>query len=658
MKLIRLGAACLNQTPLHWDSNLRNILAAIDAARQAQVSILCLPELCISGYGCEDAFLGAGVAARALHVLFDIVPHTHGLIVAVGLPLAHQNRMYNAVALLVDGDIGGFTIKRFLAGDGIHYEPRWFHPWPPGVRDHIELRARNYPLGDVDFDCGGVQIGFEICEEAWVADRPGIRLAQRGVDVILNPSASHFAFNKFGVRQRFVLEGSRAFSAAYVYANLVGNEAGRVIYDGGCLIASGGTMLALGSRFSFHAWELISGVADLDLTRMKQARTSAFQPNPQSCVRVAFTFPELFPQNENKPTLPHWEQSATLKEEEFTRAVALGLYDYMRKSRAQGFVLSLSGGADSAAVACLVRYMVALGVQQLGLAELCTRLGLSVHTDVKDLMRILLACVYQASAHSSDTTRNAAHAIATALHASYYEWNIEHLVTHYRDIVASVVQRPLDWTQDDLALQNIQARSRAPGVWLLANVRNALLLATSNRSEVAVGYATMDGDTCGGLSPLAGISKHFIRTWLVWLEQQGAWGLFPIPALSAVNQQQPTAELRPGAAQTDEADLMPYDLLNAIETAAIRDRDTPWEIFCLMQRDFPHYSAAQLLIWIERFFNLWSRTQWKRERYAPSFHVDDINLDPRSGCRFPILSGGFYHELQEMRAKAQDNKQD
>jgi NAD+ synthase (glutamine-hydrolysing) len=119
-----------------------------------------------------------------------------------------------------------------------------------------------------------------------------------------------------------------------------------------------------------------------------------------------------------------------------------------------------------------------------------------------------------------------------------------------------------------------------------------------------------------------------------------------------VNQQQPTAELRPATAQqTDEEDLMPYFLLNVIEKAAIRDRQTPQEIFYLLRNQFHEYDETQLLIWIERFFTLWIRNQWKRERYAPSFHLDDTNLDPKTWCRFPILSGGFVQELAEMKAR-------
>ncbi len=659
MKLIRVAAVALNQTPLAWDANLDNILAAINEAREQEASIICLPELCISGYGCEDALLSPALHTRALVGLHRLLPATRGLIVAVGLPLLYQNRVYNVACLMVDGDIAGFVAKRFLAGDGIHYEPRWFHPWPLGVSGEIELDSTvgawprpAYPIGDLDFDCGGLQIGFEICEEAWVAQRPGIQLAQRGVDVILNPSASHFAFDKRAVRERFVLEGSRAFSACYVYTNLLGNEAGRIIYDGDCLIASGGEMRATGQRFGFGDRQVVTALVDVDLNRMSQARTSRYAPNPDSYVRVAFEFPprHLSERDLQAPTPAAWERSEHPREEEFARAVALGLFDYLRKSRARGFVVSLSGGADSACIACLVHLMVHFGIAELGESGFRARLGYPNLPGgfAPSLTRELLTCVYQATANSSDLTRRTAGELAKALNAEYLVLEIDDLVQGYCRRVEQAIQRPLTWEQDDLALQNIQARARSPGVWLIANLRNALLLATSNRSEAAVGYATMDGDTSGGLSPLAGVDKAFIRDWLRWLEREGPRGGPLIPALAAVNAQQPTAELRPGYQQTDEQDLMPYDFLNAVEKAAIRDRQSPAEILRRLRPRFPRHGLEQMGQWIERFFRLWSRNQWKRERFAPSFHLDDENLDPRSWCRFPILSGGFDHELEEM----------
>jgi NAD+ synthase (glutamine-hydrolysing) len=654
---IRAAAAVVNQTPLDWENNRRNILESIRAARAAGAQLLCLPEMAITGYGCEDAFHSAGLQRTALAVLDEIVGQTSGMIVSVGLPLVHKNALFNAACLAVDGRIAGFAAKRFLAGEGLHYEPRWFKPWPRGLRDTVRVNESEYPIGDLAFDCGGVKIGFEICEDAWVANRPGGEMAAEGVDVILNPSASHFAFGKFEVRKRLVIEGSRAFSVSYVSTNLLGNEAGRIVYDGGALIASAGRLLAVGPRLSFRPMVLTTAVIDVEATRMNRVRTGSFQPElgekGQNTVSCNFTFDDVDPET-SSPELADWELSSSLKEEEFTRAVTLGLFDYLRKSRSHGFVVSLSGGADSSAVACLVALMTELGVNELGAEGFDDILGyipaLEEAERLEDRVRCLLHCVYQASTNSSQSTRDAATGLAGALGAGISCLEIDALVEGYVSSIEAVLGRKLTWESDDLALQNIQARVRGPSVWLLANVKKALLLATSNRSEAAVGYATMDGDTCGGLSPIAGIDKAFLRRWLRWLETEGPSGLHPIAQLSAVNDLTPTAELRPPeATQTDETDLMPYEVLDPIERAAIRDKQTPLEVFRLMRSQFPRYEGRQLYEWVRRFFELWCRNQWKRERYAPSFHLDDENLDPKTWCRFPILSGGFARELEELR---------
>ena len=660
MKLIKLGAAVLNQTPLAWDQNKANILATINIARENGVSILCLPELCISGYGCEDAFYSPGLLKAARQILAEIIPQTEGMIVSLGIPLQHSGGLFNTACLVVNGDLVGFVAKQNLAGEGIHYEQRWFKPWPEGVRTETTFGSQRYPLGDLMFDCGGVRIGFEICEDAWTAERPGTDLALQGVDIILNPSASHFAFGKHAVRRRLVLEGSRAFQVSYVYANLVGNEAGRAIYDGDAMIASGGTMLANASRFTYRDFQVTAAVCDIDATRIQRSRHGSFQPaveeSKKQCITVPFTFLEAEP--EPMDSSQHaWETSEHLKEEEFTRAIALGLFDYMRKSQSRGFVVSLSGGADSAAVAILTTFWIRFGMDEIGPPGLAEKLSympeLTSDNQKETVIEQLLTCVYQSTCNSSDTTRNAARDVAQALGARFIELDVDSIVQRYTNLVSEAIGRELTWDNDDLALQNIQARVRSPSVWMLANLQGALLLSTSNRSEAAVGYATMDGDTSGGLSPIAGIDKAFLRRWLKWLEHEGPDGLEPIPALAAVNRQAPTAELRPQtASQTDEEDLMPYDVLDAIERSAIRDKLTPPEVFQVIQAKFHDYQRVQLAVWVERFFRLWCRNQWKRERYAPSFHVDDENLDPKTWCRFPIFSGNFERELAELRRSA------
>ncbi len=660
MKLLRVASAALNQTPLAWEANFQNIRQAIELARRAEASVLCLPELCLTGYGCEDAFHSPGVLDTALEFLTKVAPLTNGLAVSVGLPVMYGGAVFNTACLLVNGRIAGFVAKQHLAGDGIHYEPRWFKSWPEGIHGFLEIAGEVYPIGDIFFDVGGVKIGFEICEDAWVGSRPGASLAARGVDLILNPSASHFAFEKNAVRRRFVLEGSRAFNVTYVYSNLLGNESGRAIYDGDVLIAASGNLLAAGPRMSFLPVVITTATTDINATRMNRARTGSFAPevdgDESDLVRCTFQWPRCQPGQAPVGSLP-WEQSPELKFEEFARAVSLGMFDYLRKSRSQGFVVSLSGGVDSAAVSLLAALACELGIQELGMARFWELSGVrgAAPANLAECRRRLLTTAYQRTRNSSTTTAEAARGVAEAIQSTHYELDVDLLVEQYTDLVSSALGRPLTWKQDDLALQNIQARVRAPSVWMLANLQGALLLSTSNRSEVAVGYATMDGDTAGGLSPIAGIDKAFLRRWLLWMEKHGLEGSQPFPALSLVNQQQPTAELRPpGDRQTDEGDLMPYEVLDRIERLAIRDKLLPVEVFEHLQVEYAGHSAAELAGWITKFFRLFCRHQWKRERYAPSFHLDDLNLDPKTWCRFPILSGGYDYELERLADRVKE----
>ncbi len=643
MRSLHVAAATLNQTPLDWRGNSRRIRCAIEAARSRGAGILCLPELALTSYGCEDMFLSPAVQREAWRQLESLLPETRGLVVGIGLPVEHERALYNAVAVCVDGRLCGLVAKQHLAGDGLHYEPRWFKPWPAGV---VTQHASGVPMGDLLFEVGGVCIGFEICEDAWVADRPGAHLAARGAEVVLNPSASHFAFGKYAVRERFVLDGSRAFHGTYVYANHVGNESGRAIYDGGALIAHDGRLVAAGPRFTYSESSITSAAIDLDAALVSRLRVHADPPHPDGQGRARVAVPFAWPALGACPETVRaaWETGPHLKEEEFARAVALGLFDYGRKSHSTGFVLSLSGGADSGAIACLVRLMLDFSLRELGPDE-WKRFWPEATPD----MPALLFTAYQATAHSGAVTRDAAHRIATALGAAHVELDVDSLVQGYRRLAEQALGRSLSWATDDLALQNVQARSRAPGVWMLANLRGALLLSTSNRSEASVGYATMDGDTAGGLAPIAGIDKAFLRRWLRWLETVGPDGMEPIPALESINAQAPTAELRPPSShQTDEADLMPYDVLDRIERLAVRDLKGPVEVFEFLTHERRDLPADSLKLWVRRYFQLFARNQWKRERYAPSFHLDDVGLDPKSWFRFPILSSGFAAELEAL----------
>jgi len=638
MKFLKLSGSCLNQTPLDFKGNTQNIINAIEEAKLRGVAVLCLPELAISGYGCEDAFFSAYVVERSLEALEEIMEVCENITVCVGLPLVYENCLYNTVAMIHNQELMGFVAKQELAGDGIYYEPRWFKRWEVGAVAYYTWKNEIYELGDIIFEIDGVRFGIEICEDAWNGERPAQRHYLNNVDIILNPSASNFAFGKSIVRERLVTETSRAFSCTYVYSNLLGNESGRIIFDGEILISQGGQLLARNERFSFKDYQLCTVVVDVHNLRTRKKKSFSFEPEaPLNLVGIDGNFVE----SRKEPLLPIPPQES--KEQEFYLAETLGLWDYMRKSRSRGFVISLSGGADSSACAVLCAKTFERAEKQLGTARFKDKISYMKLKENEPIMPQVLACVYQATKNSGSETLQSAKELALGLGAEFYYWEVDDLHTKYLSLVEESIERPLTWETDDISLQNIQARLRAPGIWLLTNVRNALLLTTSNRSEAAVGYATMDGDTAGGLAPLAGIDKAALRKWLVWAETE-----LNVPNLKYVNNLTPTAELRPAEfTQTDEDDLMPYPILDAIEKAAIRDYQSPVETFRTLRGICPDTNLKR---YIRKFFLLWCRNQWKRERYAPSFHLDDENLDPRSWCRFPILNGGYYESLAEMDA--------
>ena len=618
MSKLRIAGATVNQTPMDWQNNLANIKSAIDLAITEKVDLLCLPELCVTGYGCEDIFLSDWIYEKSKSLLEEIRPWCDKIAVIAGLPLQYNDINYNCCAFIADQRILGIYAKQNMARDGVHYEPRWFVPWQRSKVVDFDLGGEKYPFGDIIIEYMGLKIGFEICEDAWREDRPACHLVKKKIDLIANPSASHFAFGKTFDRENLIVSSSKDFNCTYLYANLLGNEAGRMIYDGEILIARHGQLIKRNSWLSFKPVNLI--LADIDFA------------NPIE------SYPA--PKEHNRD-----------KKHEFAQATALALFDYLRKSRTQGFVLSLSGGADSSSIAIIVSEMVKRGIKELGLGTFLKRLGIDSlkaleHSNPteEDILKNIFTCVYQGTINSSEATYLSAKSLSEDIGATFYNWKIDEEVDSYTRKIETAENRKLTWSQDDLALQNIQARARSPIIWMMANIKNALLLTTSNRSEGDVGYATMDGDTSGSLAPIAAVDKHFIRQWLVWAEKELGYN-----SLHHVNNLRPSAELRPlENDQTDEDDLMPYDIMVEIERLAIKDHRSPVEVYQEL-KDQNLESRDLLKMHISKFFTLWCRNQWKRERIAPAFHLDDFNVDPRTWCRFPILSSGYKEELEILK---------
>ena len=633
--MIRFAVATLNQVALDFKGNQERIIRALTDAKDIKSNFLCLPELAISGYGCEDMFLAPFIIERSIESLTQIIPHTKGLFTGIGLPIMIDSKIYNGAAVCSDGELKGIYLKRHLAGDGVHYEPRWFTPWPEQKVTEIEIAERKIRAGDLIFKIEDLNLGFEICQDAWISGR------NLGLDIILNPSASHFSFDKDELRRALVIDRSRENSGVYLYSNLLGNEAGRLIYDGNRYISCGGKLLLSRCIPSFK--DVVLDAADIDSGQFKAEKLRQKSSDSLKGISNEQIITLKSPEedlNTSKPLipLPIIEKPLT-RFEQFEKICALGLFDYLRKSKSKGFVISLSGGADSAAVFILSYLALKNSFEELG-PELFSNALSRETSDLKfnKICKESIITIYQATKNNSSKTFEIAKDLSDLLGSHFLDWNLDSAVKDFTKKVELSLNTKLTWSEHDLSLQNIQARLRSPGAWLVANLKGMLLLSTSNRSEAAVGYATMDGDTSGGLSPIAGIDKAFLIEWLKSLNQRKVLNLENSELLlKRLTSQKPTAELKPGI-QEDEKELMPYPILNQIELMAIRDKLSPEQILKNLQITEHKYSQNELKSWIERFFTLWCRNQWKRERYAPSFHVDDENLDPKSWCRYPILT--------------------
>ncbi|MCX7606452.1 MAG: NAD(+) synthase [Bacteroidia bacterium] len=607
---MRVAAATLRTTPLDFEGNRTRVSRLLAEARAADVDIVVFPELCLSGYECGDFFWHPWVAESSWESLQLLLPETEGLIAVVGLPLLLGNRLYNSAAVIGEGQIWGFSLKRNLPNEGLFYEPRWFTPAPEGRM--VEPRSGSPAGYGLPFVWENLHLLIEICEDAW---RPGRPLERHFAHIALALNASPYEMHKAARRYRLVSESSYRYHCVYAYANLLGNEAGKVLYEGECLIAWEGEILAATPRFSYQDGDLTwVEIPEEGLMRAARKNTA---PAHEAPVKISV------PRKKRHSLLPTTKQRFRPVEnlwEDLTEAVAMGLWDYMWKSRSRGFVISLSGGLDSGACAVLAYLALTWAKERLSSDLYRSRLQYMPEGMIPQVYAF-----YQATAQSSVDTFNRAQTLAQQMGIPFFRWDVQPLVEAYEKQVEAWLGRSLSWERDDIARQNLQARVRVPGVWMAANLLGALLITTSNRSELAVGYSTMDGDSAGGIAPIAGIAKSDLRAWGLWAADHFGWDALREIALAV-----PTAELRPGD-QSDEEDLMPYPLLNALETLLVREGRSSAALRAFV--------AGQNLPpeWVEKFLYLFRISQWKRERTAPSFHLDGHDLDPRSAARFPIL---------------------
>lgn len=670
---IHIAAATLNQTVGDWSGNLARIKEAIDMARARGARLLVLPEMCIPGYSLGDRLLREGTLRRSWTALRAVANASTGIVTCVGLPVRFEGVVYNAMAVVSDGRIHGLTCKENLAVGDVEYESRWYQPWLSGrvVAFRFPDGSGEAPMGNVLFRLGETAtLALEICEDGWMGLRPGSRHAIAGADVVANPSASWFNVGKHAVRRRMVEQISLEDHCVYLYTSLSGCDATRLIFDGSAFITCEGEIVREADRFVFtEDVQVIDAVQDMTAVRRRRMESGSWRQQVQaynrgehgpapSVVTVAGDFTARrapravapywiaqLPQSVD-PSLRHlveaglFDSPITLDElshVELELALCMGLRDYLRKTGIRGVTLALSGGRDSAMVALLVRRMHRYAQPSLD------KEALDAHVSPR------FTCAYMATVNSSVHTRQAARAVAEDCGALFMDADIDEVIGAVTHVGQGMLGKQLSWEvpSEDLALQNVQARARSVLIWMIANVRNQVLLTTSNKSEAAVGYTTMDGDSSGGLAPIADVPKSLIQLWLAWAARRHGF-----PSVERVLAKAASAELRPQEdEQTDEDDLMPFDLLDQLMDHFVQRALEPREIF---ERLWPVFEARYqgdrraFADHIAKFVRMLCRAQWKRERFAISFRVMPFDLDPKGGFRFPPVQKGFSEELAAM----------
>ena len=612
---INLASSNLNQTPLSWDKNLRNIKNSIKLSIKKNVDILCLPELSITGYGCQDLFFNKWFIEKSDNLLVEISKICKSITVIVGLPIFYKNKLYNACCIIKNTEILGFFLKSNIPNDGVHYEKRWFSSWEFGKIEKIKFNNIEYPIGSIQLEYNNdITLGFEICRDSWDNERPANYIKTKKHLIIFNPIASHYAFNKFEFRKDLVIKSSKKFNCTYLSVNLLGNESGKIIFEGDSILAQKGKLLDISKRFSFEDFSINFNTINLEGNNKKYNETS------------------------------------TNIYEEFIDIFSLSILDYLSKSKLKGYGLSLSGGLDSSCIAILIYEMVKRFIAKKGSDQLIKRLNLkevkltkNENKNHKLIINKILYTAYQKSENSSKETQKSAKLLSKFIGSKHYEWEINEEVDSVIKKISSSTKKKYSWDNNNIALQNIQARVRSPFIWFIANTNNLLLLSTSNRSESSVGYSTMDGDSSGSISPIAGIDKIFIKKLLNYLIKK--YNYYP---LKNVLNLKPSAELKPlHENQIDENDLMPYEILNQIEKLAIKERISPAEIFLYLQKEMKIEKKLSKT-YVKKFYKKFSMNQWKRERTAPSFHFDEFSVDSSLWLRFPILSNNFEEELKNL----------
>jgi len=613
--------------------NTEQICKKIDEAVKEGAKLIVFPELCITGYTCGDLFTQDVLLTQTKEALHLIRKHTAGKdgLIFVGLPLSVDGKLYNVAAALNDGELLGFTTKSFLPNYGEFYEMRQFCPGPERARE-ILFDGERVPFGPkllfVARQMDSFIVSAEICEDVWSSVPPSIEAAGEGAVIIVNCSASDETIGKEEYRVNLISGQSARLICGYVYANAgEGESTTDLVFGGHNLIAENGSILAAGKRFENG---IIYAEIDIDRINSERRKNTTFQTaKEKNLIRIPFSVKKeetvLTRQFPSRPFVPEKDSERARHCEEILTIQAMGLKKRIAHTRAGSVVVGISGGLDST-LALLVS------------AKAFDALAL----DRKGITAVTMPCF-----GTTDRTYKNACRMAVKLGVSLLEVPIgDTVLRHFEDIGHSP-------DMHNVTYENAQARERTQVLMDIANETGGLVVGTGDMSELALGWATYNGDHMSMYGVNASVPKTLVRHLVHYYadtceDEELKEVLYDVIDTPVSPELLPPKDGR--IAQRTEDLVGPYELHDFFLYYMLRFGYSPEKIFRLAKLSFAgEYEEEIIYKWLLTFCRRFFSQQFKRSCLPDGPKVGTVALSPRGDWRMPsdACADVWIRELEE-----------
>lgn len=619
---LKVAAAVPHVEVANCTYNVERIIALTEEAAQRGVEIIAFPELSLTSYTCGDLLLQPTLLEATEKALCKLIRATRKLpiVVLAGAPLRHGSAIYNCAIVLSQGKILGVVPKSYIPDYSEFYENRVFTSGADIVGDTIQVAGVDCDFGvDLLFDVNGVEFGVEICEDLWVAQQPSSRLALDGAKVIFNLSASPEAVGKHAYLRQLVVQQSERTLSAYVYTSAgFGESSTDLVFAGKAFIAESGQLLAETDRFSMEE-KLIVADVDIELLEFERRRNTSFRVNDSGRENniIEMEVPEPLQNDELDRTinaLPFLPK-AGCEEEHFTEMFEIqshGLAKRMKHIGSKCAVIGISGGLDST-------------LALLGVVRTFEKLGL----DKKGIIGVTMP-----GFGTTDRTYHNALELMELLGITIREIPIRKAcLQHFEDL-------GIDPSRRGAAYENAQARERTQILMDLANMTGGIVIGTGDLSELALGWATYNGDQMSMYSINGTLPKTLVRRLVEWAASK-AQNKRVGEILRDVVATPVSPELLPAnedgkIAQKTEELIGPYELHDFFLYHFINAGYAPGKILYLAEKAFAgEFDRKTILGWIKVFFRRFFTQQFKRSAMPDGPKVGPVSLSPRGDWRMP-----------------------